>query len=86
MQPGAAITKGKGPAKKTTKTKAKFTWTSGLAAPLFECKLDRAKYKSCKSPKKVKHLDRGRHKFKVQVKSGGAVAGSISWKWKVVRK
>ena len=83
---GAAIAKGKGPPKKTTKKKAKFTWTSGIANAEFECKLDRKKKKDCTSPHKVKGLKLGRHKFKVEVSSGNAVVGSINWKWKVVRK
>jgi hypothetical protein len=32
----------------------------------FECKLDRKKYKRCSSPKKLKNLDDGKHKFKVR--------------------
>ena len=32
----------------------------------FECKLDRKPYKPCKSPKKLKNLDDGKHKFKVR--------------------
>lgn len=31
----------------------------------FKCKLDKGKFKSCKSPKKYRHLDRGKHKFLV---------------------
>jgi hypothetical protein len=32
----------------------------------FECKFDRKPYKPCESPKKLKNLDRGKHKFKVR--------------------
>ena len=83
---GIVIAKGKGPAKKTTKKKAKFTWTSGVANAKFDCKLDRKKAKSCTSPHKVKGLALGRHKFKVTVSSGNTPVGSVNWKWKVVRK
>jgi hypothetical protein len=31
-----------------------------------ECKLDGKHYKTCDSPKKYKHLDKGKHKFKVK--------------------
>ena len=32
----------------------------------FECKFDRKPYKPCQSPKKLKNLDDGKHKFKVR--------------------
>jgi hypothetical protein len=31
-----------------------------------ECKLDRSHYKKCDSPKKYKHLQKGKHRFKVK--------------------
>ncbi len=31
----------------------------------FECKFDKEPDKACSSPRKVKHLDEGKHKFKV---------------------
>jgi hypothetical protein len=36
---------------------------SGLS---FKCKLDKKKFKSCKSPKKFKHLKAGKHKVQVE--------------------
>jgi hypothetical protein len=32
----------------------------------FECRLDKKPFKPCSSPKKVKHLDKGKHRFKVR--------------------
>ena len=32
----------------------------------FECKLERKPFKPCSSPKKIKHLDKGKHRFKVR--------------------
>jgi hypothetical protein len=32
----------------------------------FECKLDKRKFKRCKSPKRYKRLDAGKHKFRVR--------------------
>jgi hypothetical protein len=32
----------------------------------FTCKLDRKRYKPCRSPKKLKNLDQGKHKFRVR--------------------
>jgi hypothetical protein len=31
-----------------------------------ECKLDRKHYRTCDSPKKYRHLDKGKHKFRVK--------------------
>lgn len=55
----------KHPAKTTTKRKAKFTFISDEAGSTFICKLDKQKAKPCTSPKKVKKLKPGKHKFKV---------------------
>ncbi len=52
--------------KKTNKSKVKFKFTSDEAGSAFECKADKKPYKPCTSPKKVKRLDEGKHKFKVR--------------------
>jgi hypothetical protein len=39
-----------------------------------ECKLDKKKFKPCTSPRKVKRLDEGKHKFKVRAI---AAAGNV---------
>jgi len=54
-------------APKTTDDSAvKFKFRSDEAGSRFECKLDRKRWKPCDSPKKVKRLDEGRHKFRVR--------------------
>ena len=45
--------------------KAKITFGSSEAGSSYKCKLDKAKYKSCHSPKTFRHLDEGMHKVKV---------------------
>ena len=45
--------------------KAKITFGSSEAGSSYKCKLDKAKYKSCHSPKTFRHLDEGKHKVKV---------------------
>ena len=55
----------KGPGKKLADGIAKFRFKSSEAGSHFQCKLDRGKVTSCKSPKRYKHLKPGRHKFKV---------------------
>jgi hypothetical protein len=50
------------------------------------CKIDSKHYKNCDSPKKYRHLDKGKHKFKVKaVYDGGGSDASRpdSYAWKV---
>ena len=56
----------KGAANKTDKTKVKFRFSSSEPDSTFECKLDKKTFKPCTSPKTIKHLDQGKHKFKVR--------------------
>jgi hypothetical protein len=46
-------------------TSAKFRFHSSEPGSRFECKLDKRSFEPCRSPKKYKHLSKGRHKFKV---------------------
>ena len=62
--PETTITKGA--PHKTDKTKLKFRFTSSEPDSTFECKLDKKRFKACTSPRKVKRLDEGKHKFKVR--------------------
>jgi hypothetical protein len=52
--------------KKTRKHKVKFKFIADEPGSSFECKLDKKRYKPCSSPKKLKRLKRGKHKFKVR--------------------
>jgi sugar lactone lactonase YvrE len=56
----------KGAPKKTDKHKVSFKFTSSEPNSTFECKLDKGKWRPCESPKKVKHVREGKHKFKVR--------------------
>ncbi len=81
--PDTTITKG--PESPTSKTKAKFKFKSTIAGSTFECKLDKDDFEGCKSPAKYKHLDQGKHKFKVRaVLDGLADPSPAKLKWKVV--
>ncbi len=82
--PETTITKGA--PNKTEKTKAKFKFSSDEPGATFECKLDTKAFKACTSPKTVKHLDDGKHKFKVRaVDAAGNVDPSAAKdKFKVV--
>ncbi len=62
--PQTTITKGA--PNKTENAKVKFKFSSDDPAATFECKLDKKPFKPCTSPKRVKHLDGGKHKFQVR--------------------
>jgi hypothetical protein len=56
----------KHPPNRLDRSKAKFKFTADEAGAKFECKVDRKRFKRCTSPKVVKRLDDGKHKFKVR--------------------
>ncbi|HEV2791281.1 MAG TPA: hypothetical protein VGV69_08305, partial [Solirubrobacterales bacterium] len=56
----------KAPPKKTKKTTAKFKFSSSEPGSTFQCKLDKGKFKKCRSPKTYKKLKPGKHVFKVR--------------------
>jgi len=63
----------KGPKAKTHATTVKFKFTASEKGAKFECKLDRKKFKPCKSPKTYKKLKPGKHVFKVRAVKGKTV-------------
>lgn len=62
--PTAKITKA--PKAKSASTTAKFKFNSNEGGSKFQCKLDKGKFKTCKSPKTYKKLKVGKHVFKVR--------------------
>ncbi len=56
----------KGPKAKSASTIAKFKFKASEAGSSFQCKLDKGKFKSCRSPKTYKKLKPGKHLFKVR--------------------
>jgi hypothetical protein len=73
---------GKHPAKKTGKRRAKFSFTANEPVARFECKLDKGRFRQCKSPYRRK-VGPGRHSFRVRaVDLAGNVdpaAARFSW-------
>lgn len=72
---------------KTTKkkVKVKFTFSSSTAGATFQCKLDKAAFAPCTSPKRYK-VKAGKHKFSVEaVKAGVTDPTPATFKFKVVR-
>ena len=76
----------RGAPKKTDKTKLKFEFTASEPNSTFECKKDKKPFKSCSSPTKMKHLDEGKHKFKVRAidAAGNVDPSPATDKFKVV--
>jgi hypothetical protein len=84
--PETTITKD--PPDESSKTRGKYKFKSSEANSTFECKLDKDKFKACTSPRKVKHLDDGKHKFKVRAvdPAGNVDPTPAKDKFKVVEK
>jgi CSLREA domain-containing protein len=67
-----------GPKKSSTATIAQFKFkATNVSSAKFECKLDGAKWASCKSPKTYKKLGPGKHTFRVRAKANGLTGGVL---------
>jgi len=76
----------KHPLARTTKRKAKFTFSANEPNSRFECKLDGKPFKPCTSPFKKK-VGLGRHKFKVRAVDAQGLTDPtpVVFTWRVVR-
>ena len=75
----------KGPRKKTPSRKATFTLSSSEKGATFQCKLDRGKFKSCKSKTTVK-VKRGSHTLQIRATDAAGNAGkTVKFSWRVTR-
>jgi hypothetical protein len=80
VRPGAKVKT------KKSKVKVKFTFSSDVAGATFQCKLDKAAYEACASPKSYK-VKPGKHTFSVRaVGPGGTDPTPATFKFKVVRE
>jgi hypothetical protein len=83
IAPKVTITKA--PKAKSTSTTAKFKFKSNEAGSKFQCKLDKGKFKNCRSPKTYKKLKLGKHVFKVRaVDKAGNVGKAAKRKFTVL--
>ncbi len=77
------------PGKRVKARSATFRFTSSLAGSKFECRLDRAGWSACKSPRKLGKLKPGKHTFKVRAIKGDLLdrtPASYSWTVKKPKK
>jgi len=73
------------PPKRTARRKMKFKFVSNLPASTFECKLDKAPWRRCTSPKTVRGLVPGKHVFRVRAMNAAGNRGPADWAiWQVV--
>ena len=74
----------KGPKKSSTAAKATFKFTATPAAGAkFECKLDRAKWAECSSPKTYKKLKVGKHTFRVRATADGLTGAATKYQFTI---
>jgi Tol biopolymer transport system component len=73
--PNTKITAKPGDVIHKPKATFKFKAIPGAGAS-FECKLDAKPYKKCRSPKRYRKLDNGKHKFKVRATGPGGTDSS----------
>lgn len=77
---------GKRPKRRSSSHQARFTFSVGLSGLGFRCKLDRAPYRSCRSPKVYKHLAPGSHTFRVEAYEAarGRAGRAATFKWRIL--
>lgn len=75
LAPRAKI--GAGPAGKLDSTTARFRFTSPVAGSRFQCRLDGAKFSGCRSPHTYRHLEPGRHVFRVRAIGPTGTPGAV---------
>ena len=74
-----------GPPRSSTHARARFKFAASTGGAKFECKLDNAKWASCKSPKTYKKLKPGKYTFQVRAEAGGLTGTAAKFKFTVVR-
>jgi hypothetical protein len=77
----------KGPKKRTDARKATFKFTADEPGSTFECKIDRKPFRPCTSPRRLKKVKPGKHKFLVRsIDAVGNVDATPARKrWRVER-
>lgn len=73
-----------GPKKSSAATKATFRFkATNVPGAKFECRLDRAKWAACRSPKAYKKLKAGKHTFRVRAVAHGLTGAVTKYQFTV---
>jgi glucose/arabinose dehydrogenase len=74
------------PPAQTASRSASFHFSSTQGGAAFECKLDGAPWKRCRSPRVYRHIAPGRHAFRVRATSASGVVDptAMLFRWRVV--
>jgi hypothetical protein len=75
------------PPKRTRKRRATFRFSSTEPGSIFECRLDRRRFRRCKSPKTVK-VKPGRHAFEVRARdaAGNVDRSPARFTWTILKR
>lgn len=75
------------PHRKTRKRTARFRFRSSERGSTFTCRLDRGRWRRCRSPKRYRHLKPGRHIFRVRAtdRAGNTDRTPARRRWRVRR-
>jgi hypothetical protein len=75
----------KHPPKHSHSTTAKFVFAATEKGSKFRCKLDKGKYRTCRSPKVYRRLRSGQHVFRVYAigPDGLADKSPVKFAWRV---
>jgi len=73
------------PSNPSNSTTARFAFSCSAGSCTFQCKLDTAKWQTCKSPKTYKYLVEGDHTFQVRAinSSGNKDTTPAIYKWRI---
>jgi subtilisin-like proprotein convertase family protein len=76
----------KGPKKRTSRPKAKFSFSSDVPDSTFQCRIDKGKWRPCTSPKTYRNLEPGRHLFRVRAtdQAGNTDATPAKHRWRIL--
>ena len=75
----------KGPKRKTNGRATRIRFSSDEPGSRFECRLDRGKFKPCGSPRQLKRLRKGKHRFAVRAidRAGNVDPTPAKARWRV---
>lgn len=73
------------PHRKTRQRTARFRFRSSERGSTFTCRLDRGRWRGCRSPRRYRHLKPGRHIFRVRAtdRAGNADRTPAKFGWRV---